>query len=48
MEDVEDIHLKSEIYRIMQSVNDIMNKIEELNPNKDKETGQADNIAATR
>ena len=48
MEDMEDIQLKSEIDRIMQSVNNIMNKIEELNPNKDKESGQPNNIAGTK
>lgn len=48
MEDMEDIQLKSEIDQIMQSVNNIMNKIEELNPNKDKEAGQPDNIAAAK
>ena len=44
MEDMDDIQLKFEIDHIMQSVNHIMKKIEELSPPKEEETGQPENI----
>jgi len=48
MEDKDDIQLKCEIDHIMQSVNNIMKKIEEVSPQKEEETGQPENIIVAK
>ena len=43
MDDIDDLQLKNEIDEIMQHVDNIMNKIEAIIPNKQEESAQEEN-----